>query len=167
MSMTLDGTSILRRTRKRASSSCGNAFRSKLTPLGFFLLGDSLNTTVTVIGTLQNTVTSFNTLTLTYLLIVGIAAQLAGIWGFWTIQKRFKLSTKVMFNAIMVGIILLDGWGMIGIWTHKFGFHNEWEFWVYQVSHMTTMCRPRLIFGKTGMVRTLRLPLVLLLANHD
>jgi hypothetical protein len=108
---------------------------------------DSLNTTVTVIATLQNTVVVFNTLTLTYLLIVGIAAQLVGIWAFWTVQKRkhhlstlakislrkkqpnnppgFSLSTKVMFDAVMLGIILLDGWGMIGIWTQKFGFHNE------------------------------------------
>lgn len=35
-----------------------------------------------------------------------------------------------MFNTIAVGIILLDGWGMIGIWTNKFGFHNAWEVWV-------------------------------------
>lgn len=35
-----------------------------------------------------------------------------------------------MFNTIAVGIILLDGWGMIGIWTDKFGFHNTWEVWV-------------------------------------
>jgi MFS-type transporter involved in bile tolerance (Atg22 family) len=77
---------------------------------------------------------------LTYLYIVGIAAQLAGIWLFWTIQKRFKLSTKVMFDVIMIGIILLDGWGMIGIWTSKFGFHNAWEFWVYQVYYGIIVC---------------------------
>jgi MFS-type transporter involved in bile tolerance (Atg22 family) len=100
---------------------------------GFFILSDALNTTVTVIATLQNTVVSYNTLTLTYLLIVGIAAQLVGIFSFWTVQKRFKLSTKVMFDVVMLGIVLLDGWGMIGIWTQKFGFHHEWEFWVYQV----------------------------------
>lgn len=35
-----------------------------------------------------------------------------------------------MFNAVAVGIILLDGWGMIGIWTDRFGFHNTWEVWV-------------------------------------
>jgi hypothetical protein len=35
-----------------------------------------------------------------------------------------------MFNAIAVGIILLDGWGMIGIWTQRFGFHHVWEVWV-------------------------------------
>lgn len=42
---------------------------------GYFLLGDSLNTTVTVIATLQNSVVAYNSLQLTYLLIVGIAAQ--------------------------------------------------------------------------------------------
>jgi MFS-type transporter involved in bile tolerance (Atg22 family) len=93
-----------------------------------------------VIATLQNTVVSYNTLTLTYLLIVGIAAQLVGIFTFWTIQKHFRLSTKTMFDAIMIGIILLDGWGMIGIWTQKFGFHNEWEFWVYQVWYGLFVC---------------------------
>ena len=70
-----------------------------------------------MIATLQNTVVLFNTWTLTYLLIVGIAAQLVGIYDFWTIQKRFSLSTKTLFNAVMLGIVLLDGWGMIGIWT--------------------------------------------------
>jgi MFS-type transporter involved in bile tolerance (Atg22 family) len=52
----------------------------------------------------------------------------------------FGLSTKVMFNAVMLGIILLDGWGMIGIWTQKFGFHNEWEFWLYQVFYGLFVC---------------------------
>jgi len=95
---------------------------------------------VTVIATLQNTVVEYNTLTLTYLLIVGIAAQLVGIWGFWTIQKRFKLSTKVMFDAVMVAIVLLDGWGMIGIWTQSFGFHHVWEFWLYQAFYGLVVC---------------------------
>jgi hypothetical protein len=39
-----------------------------------------------------------------------------------------------MFNTIAVAIILLDGWGMIGIWTDKFGFHNAWEVWVSKSS---------------------------------
>ncbi|MCJ1256585.1 hypothetical protein MMC24_004409 [Lignoscripta atroalba] len=100
--------------------------------IGYFLLGDSLNTTVTVIGTLQNSVVQYDTLTLTYLLLVGITAQAVGIYTFWRIQRHFKLSTKTMFNAVMIGIILLDAWGMIGIWTQNFGFHHVWEFWVYQ-----------------------------------
>src|SRR3954468_23416621 len=45
-----------------------------------------------------------------------------------------------MFDAVMIAIILLDGWGMIGIWTQKFGFHNEWEFWLYQVFYGLFIC---------------------------
>ncbi|KAJ4200784.1 hypothetical protein NW759_015810 [Fusarium solani] len=108
--------------------------------VGYFLLGDSLNTTVTVIATLQNQVVSYETLTLTYLLIVGIAAQAIGIGTFWLIQKRFNLSAKSMFNAVMVSIILLDGWGMIGNWTDKFGFKNVWEIWLYQAFYGLFVC---------------------------
>lgn len=107
---------------------------------GYFLIGDSLNTTVTVISTLQNQVVAYDTLKLTYLLIVGIVAQGVGIGGFWLIQKKFNLSAKTMFNAVMVSIILLDGWGMIGNWTDKFGFHNEWEVWVYQAFYGLFVC---------------------------
>jgi len=108
--------------------------------IGYFLLGDSLNTTVTVIATLQNSIVAFNSLQLTYLLIVGIAAQAVGIYVFWSIQRRFRLPTKTMFNAVIIFIILLDGWGMIGIWTQKFGFHHEWEVWLYQVFYGLFVC---------------------------
>ena len=56
--------------------------------------------------------------------------QAVGIYAYWTIQQRYKLDTKTMFNAVAFSIILLDGWGMIGIWTQKFGFHHVWEVWV-------------------------------------
>lgn len=108
--------------------------------IGYFLLGDSLNTTVTVIATLQNTLVSYDTLTLTYVFIVGIVAQAIGIYSFWWIQRRFVLGTKTMFNAVMIGIILLDGWGMIGNWTNNFGFKNVWEVWVYQVFYGLFVC---------------------------
>ncbi|MCJ1289425.1 hypothetical protein MMC34_000957 [Xylographa carneopallida] len=108
--------------------------------IGYFLLGDSLNTTVTVIGTLQNSIVAYDTLTLTYLLLEGIAAQAVGIYTYWWIQRRLQLSTKTMFNAVMIGIILLDGWGMIGIWTQSFGFHHVWEVWVYQTFYGLFVC---------------------------
>ncbi|KAI5464400.1 putative autophagy protein [Mariannaea sp. PMI_226] len=114
--------------------------QSLLYLVGYFLLGDSLNTTVTVISTLQNSIVAYNTLQLTYLLIVGIVAQGAGILAFWTAQKRYKLSTKTMFNAVAFCIVLLDGWGMIGIWTNRFGFHNVWEVWVYQAFYGLFVC---------------------------
>ncbi|KAF8849980.1 MFS general substrate transporter [Acephala macrosclerotiorum] len=81
--------------------------------VGYFLLGDSLNTTVTVISTLQNSIVSYNSLESTYLLIVGIAAQAVGIYCFWYAQRKFRLSTKTMFNIVAFSIILLDCWGMI------------------------------------------------------
>ncbi|PYI08205.1 autophagy protein [Aspergillus sclerotiicarbonarius CBS 121057] len=108
--------------------------------VGYFLLGDSLNTTVTVISTLQNSIVSYNTLQLTYLLLVGIAAQAIGIYAFWFAQQRYNLSTKTMFNLIAIAIILLDGWGMIGIWTQKFGFHHLWEVWIYQLFYGLFVC---------------------------
>ncbi|KAG9894209.1 hypothetical protein KCU94_g12306, partial [Aureobasidium melanogenum] len=108
--------------------------------IGYFLLGDSLNTIVTVIGTLQNAVVTYNTLELTYLLLVGIAAQALGIGAFWYIQKRYGLSTKTMFNAVAIGIILLAAWGMIGIFTQKVGYKVKIEFWFYQVFYGIFVC---------------------------
>ena len=108
--------------------------------VGYFLLGDSLNTTVTVIGTLQNEIVAYNSLELTYLLIVGIAAQAMGIGTFWRIQKHYGLSTKTMFMVVAVCIVLLDGWGMIGVWTQAFGFHKKWEVWVYQAFYGLVIC---------------------------
>ncbi|GAP85522.1 putative autophagy protein [Rosellinia necatrix] len=109
--------------------------------VGYFLLGDSLNTTVTVIGTLQYEVVSYDTLTLTYLLIVGIGAQAIGIGVYWWLQKHYHLSAKMMFNLVMLGIILLDGWGMIGNWTNSFGFHHVWEIWLYQAFYGLFVCQ--------------------------
>lgn len=54
--------------------------QSLLYLIGYFLLGDSLNTTVTVVATLQNQVLSYSVLKLTYVLMVGIAAQVSPIF---------------------------------------------------------------------------------------
>ncbi|KAK0118239.1 hypothetical protein ONS95_012542 [Cadophora gregata] len=108
--------------------------------IGYFLLGDSLNTTVTVIGTLQNSIVAYNTLELTYVLIVGITAQAIGIYTFWWAQQKWRLSTKTMFNIVAFNIIILDCWGMIGIWTQKFGFHHLWEVWAYQAFYGLFVC---------------------------
>ncbi|KAL8715075.1 MAG: hypothetical protein Q9220_001032 [cf. Caloplaca sp. 1 TL-2023] len=124
----------------RAISQIWRLKQSLLYLIGYFLLGDSLNTTVTVIATLQNTIVEYDTLTLTYLFLVGIAAQAIGIYSFWWIQRRFGLDTKKMFIAVMIGIVVLDGWGMIGIWTQSFGFHHVWEVWLYQTFYGLFVC---------------------------
>lgn len=128
------------RQLRRAAKDIWRLRQSLYYLVGYFLLGDALNTSVTVIGTLQNAVVQYNTLTLTYLLIEGIAAQAVGIYAFWWIQRRYSLGTKTMFNAVAVAIVLLDGWGMVGIWTQAFGFHHVWEFWVYQAFYGLFVC---------------------------
>ena len=39
---------------------------------------------------------------------------------------RVAPSKFVVTNVVST---LIPLWGMIGIWTQKFGFHNVWEFW--------------------------------------
>ncbi|KAG8706466.1 hypothetical protein FRC09_002395 [Ceratobasidium sp. 395] len=63
-----------------ALRECWKLKQTFLYLLFYFLMGDVLNTCVTVIGTLQNSLASYSTLQLTYLLIVGIAAQMVGIY---------------------------------------------------------------------------------------
>ena len=109
--------------------------------VGYFLLGDALNTTVTLVATLQNEIVNFNTLQLTYLLMANIAAQAVGISAFWFIQKHYNLRPKTMFCVIMMAVILLDAWGMVGNWTTKFGgFQTVPEVWAYQVFYGLFVC---------------------------
>ncbi len=106
----------------------------------YFLFSDALNTSVTVISTIQNQVVSFSTTKLNLLLIVGIAAQAVGIYGFWLIQKRWQLSTLFMFGWVIFFTLLLQGWGFIGIFTQRFGFHHVWEIYCYQAFYGLFVC---------------------------
>ncbi|PFH57762.1 hypothetical protein XA68_14589 [Ophiocordyceps unilateralis] len=108
--------------------------------LGYFFLGDALNTTVTVVATLQNQVVGFDPLMLSALLMAGIAAQAVGIAAFNFVQRRFALGAKTMFCAICLAIVLLDLWGMAGNWTDAIGFRHVWELWLYQVLYGLFVC---------------------------
>lgn len=72
--------------------------QSLLYLIGYFLLGDSLNTTVTVIATLQNSIVAYNTLELTYLLIVGIAAQVDHLFPKTRPRQQSDLSRHLAFT---------------------------------------------------------------------
>ncbi|THH11038.1 hypothetical protein EW146_g8182 [Bondarzewia mesenterica] len=99
----------------------------------FFLFADGLNTTGTLISICQNDKFSFSFLQNTYLGLAQAITSTASTFGFWYIQRYWKISTKKMFVITNVVTILIPLWGMIGIWTTKFGFHNVWEFWAYNV----------------------------------
>ncbi|KAM0751541.1 MFS general substrate transporter [Meredithblackwellia eburnea MCA 4105] len=106
----------------------------------YFLMSDVLNTTVTVISTIQYSLVSYNTLQVTYLLIVGIFTQAVGIYAFWWVQKMFRLSTLFMFNVVIFWTMVLVGWGLIGAWTDKFGFKHVGEIWAYQAFYGLLVC---------------------------
>ncbi|KAJ2935692.1 hypothetical protein H1R20_g1400, partial [Candolleomyces eurysporus] len=100
---------------------------------GFFLLADGLNTTGTLVAICQNDKFSFSFLQNTYLGLAQAITSSMSTLGFWYIQKYWKISTKRMFVVTNVVTMLIPLWGMIGIWTERFGFHKEWEFWAYNV----------------------------------
>ncbi|KAI0700603.1 MFS general substrate transporter [Cytidiella melzeri] len=99
----------------------------------FFLLADGLNTTGTLVSICQNDKFQFSFLQNTYLGLAQAITSTASTLGFWYIQKWFKIGTKPMFVVTNVVTIFIPLWGMIGLWTDKFGFHNRWEFWAYNV----------------------------------
>lgn len=99
---------------------------------GYFLLTDSFFTTITVVTTLQNAVVEYDIIKLCYLSMVGWAFQFIGVYAYWTIQYKYKLRIKTMYCWVVFCIFLLDLWGLAGIYTQKIGFHNAWEFWVFQ-----------------------------------
>ncbi|OCH88576.1 MFS general substrate transporter [Obba rivulosa] len=123
----------------------------------YFLMGDVLNTTVTVVGTLQNSVVSYSTLQLTLLLIVGIVTQGLGIYLFWLVQKYYRISTKAMLSFNVFWIIILTVWGLIGIHTDKFGFKHVWEIWLYQAYYGLTVC-PWYAYSQTMISEVSPLP---------
>ncbi|KDQ56981.1 hypothetical protein JAAARDRAFT_687958 [Jaapia argillacea MUCL 33604] len=123
----------------------------------YFLMGDVLNTTVTVIGTLQNSVVAYSTLQLTLLLIVGIVAQGLGIYLFWLVQKRFRISTKAMLTFNVFWILILTIWGLIGVHTDKFGFKHVWEIWLYQAFYGLMVC-PWYAYSQTMISEVSPLP---------
>ncbi|ETW83410.1 hypothetical protein HETIRDRAFT_316513 [Heterobasidion irregulare TC 32-1] len=123
----------------------------------YFLMGDVLNTTVTVIGTLQNSVVSYSTLQLTLLLLVGIVAQGIGIYAFWLVQKKYMISTKTMLMFNVFWILVLTIWGLIGVHTDKFGFKHIWEIWLYQVFYGLMVC-PWYAYSQTMISEVSPLP---------
>lgn len=85
-----------------------------------------------MVTTLQNAVVEYDIIKLCYLAMVGWAFQFIGVYAYWTIQYKYKLRIKTMYCWVVFCIFLLDLWGLAGIYTQKIGFHNTWEFWVFQ-----------------------------------
>ncbi|KAJ5185324.1 Major facilitator superfamily domain general substrate transporter [Penicillium cf. griseofulvum] len=91
----------------------------------YFLLADGLNTTGTLVSIIQNDSVSFSFLQITYLGITQAACSITSTFGFWYIQRYFKFKTKTMFLFTNFFTVLIPFWGMLGLWTHRIGYHNR------------------------------------------
>jgi MFS-type transporter involved in bile tolerance (Atg22 family) len=98
-----------------------------------FLLADGLGTTLTLVSICQNQQFKFSFLKNTYLNLVQVVVSAASVVASWYIQRHWNVDIKKMFMTVCILETLIPLWGMIGIWTDKFGFHNDWEFWLYSV----------------------------------
>jgi len=99
----------------------------------FFLLADGLNTTGTLVSIVQADKYQLSLLQQTYLNLSQAITSIISTGGWWYIQRYWKIRTKPMFVVTNFVTILIPLWGMIGLWTEKFGFHQKWEFWAYNV----------------------------------
>ncbi|KAF7587057.1 hypothetical protein BBP40_007814 [Aspergillus hancockii] len=101
--------------------------------IAYFLLADGLNTNGTLVNIIQNNQISFSFLQLTYLGITQAVCSIISTFGFWYIQKYFKIRTKIMFLITNFFSVFIPFWGMLGLWTTRIGYHNRWEFYFYNV----------------------------------
>jgi len=53
--------------------------------------------------------------------------------AYYWVQRYWKVDVKKMLIVTSIVGVMLPLWGMVGIQTDRFGFHNRWEFWVYYV----------------------------------
>lgn len=79
----------------------------------------------TLVSIIQNDYVSFSFLQLTYLGITQAVCSITSTFGFWYIQRYFKLKTKTMFMITNFFSVLIPFWGMLGLWTSRIGYHHR------------------------------------------
>jgi MFS-type transporter involved in bile tolerance (Atg22 family) len=107
--------------------------------VAFFLLADGIGTTIVLVGIAQTQVVAFSATQNTYLIMVQGGSCIVGVFGAYYLQRLFNLRTKTMLQTANIGCVLVALWGMIGIWTTKVGYHNVWEFWLFNAQFGFTM----------------------------
>ncbi|KDQ17216.1 hypothetical protein BOTBODRAFT_600563 [Botryobasidium botryosum FD-172 SS1] len=101
--------------------------------LAFFLLADGVNTTQSLILIIQNDKFNSSFLINTYFSIANGIVSILSCTACWYIQKHYKIRAKTMLGITNIATVLIPLWGMIGIWTNKFGLHRTWEFWACNI----------------------------------
>ncbi|KAL3424921.1 hypothetical protein PVAG01_04202 [Phlyctema vagabunda] len=99
----------------------------------FFLLADGLNTTGTLVSIIQNNIVQFSFLDITYLGLAQASCSITSTFGFWYVQKYFKIPTKRMFIVTNAFSVLIPFYGMLGLWSDTVGYHHVRDFWLYNI----------------------------------
>ena len=99
--------------------------------IAFFVLGESLGTSIGVIAILQNEVAKYDITQLSQLIMMQFVSATVGVWICIEVQKKYALTTKTMLCGAVVGIVIMNMWGLLGIWSDTLGYHRIWEFWVF------------------------------------
>jgi hypothetical protein len=79
----------------------------------------------TLVSIIQNDYVSFSFLQITYLGITQAVCSITSTFGFWYIQRYFKLKTKTMFMITNFFSVFIPFWGMLGLWTSRIGYHHR------------------------------------------
>ncbi|KAH8897631.1 MFS general substrate transporter [Thozetella sp. PMI_491] len=107
--------------------------------VAYFLLADGIGTTITLVAIAQTQVVAFSATQNTYLIMVQGASAAVGVFVVYYVQRLTNLSSKAMLQFTNIGCCVVALWGMIGIWTDKAGYHNLWEFWLFNAQFGFTM----------------------------
>ncbi|KAJ5054551.1 uncharacterized protein L3040_000822 [Drepanopeziza brunnea f. sp. 'multigermtubi'] len=118
--------------------------------VAFFLLADGLSTTLTLISIAQTHVLKYSAISNTYLIMVQGGSAGTGVFAAYHIQRYFKLRTKTVLQITNAGCVIASGWGMIGIWSDRLGYHNAWEFWAFNATYGFTL-GPQFSYGQAFM----------------
>jgi len=118
--------------------------------IAFFLLADGIGTTITLVAIAQTQTVDFSATQNTYLIMIQGAGAGVGVLGSYYLQKIYHVRTKTMLQWTNFGCVLVALWGMVGIWTDKFGFHNLWEFWCVNAFYAVSM-GPQFSYGQAFM----------------
>lgn len=105
----------------------------------FFLLADGIATLITLVSIAQTSVVAFSATQNTYLIMVQGGSAAIGVFGAYYVQSIFDLRTQTMLQATNIGCTLVAVWGIVGIWTTKIGYHNLWEFWLFNAQYGFTL----------------------------
>ena len=116
----------------------------------YWLLGDGLNTSIRLQGTIQNEVISYDMVTSMYMNLLNGGTSVIGVVLFWWLQKTHKISTRNMYILCSVFITLFPLYGLIGTWTNKIGFHKVWENWFYN-AYYGVLINPYYVYSSTMM----------------